>query len=421
MLTSKLGLKILSNALSLIGAIIFLVIFFELKDPNFFRFNDWGDQWSSAYYQKHATKFRELIKELRKGETDSAILQLENDWNDLEKRDRVYPLKWRLLLALSEELHRQKRYDELLKWSSDWRAQDDRDIDAIAFYYEALYRSKDKQSEGFNGLKAEWHRFPESFTLAGFYSMALKEHGIHDPTFEATRSELHQKFIEEQQQNVLKSARQWKVRFYSGAQNPPMTDREYEDYVDAHDNLKETWALISDYLRGEALGQYSAKHGLTPVQQAEYWVKKGAKTKKQFGRLHFAADPQTSLVSKPLRLNLLTDTNNWSRLSLTLGPDTETLRIDLPPEIRLQIDKVRIRTKTMAQSVPLSQIESKNMAIVNSSLTTTNHNNRYFFLPINDYLPHIGNAQDLSIELVIQVPTNVGQIALAEFSSELKD
>ena len=203
MLASKLGLKILSNALSLIGAIIFLVMFFELKDPNFFRFNDWGDQWSSSYYQKHVTKFRELIKPLQKGETDSAILQLENDWNDLEKRDRAYRLKWKLLLALSEELHRQKRYDELLKWSSEWRAQDDRDIDAIAFYYEALYRSKDKQSEGFDGLKTEWHRFPESSTLAGFYSMALKERGIHDPTFEAKRYELHQKFIEQQQQNVL--------------------------------------------------------------------------------------------------------------------------------------------------------------------------------------------------------------------------
>ena len=421
MLTSKLSVKILSNALSLIGAIIFLVMFFELKDPNFFRFNDWGDQWSSSYYQKHVTKFRELIKPLQKGETDSAILQLENDWNDLEKRDRAYRLKWKLLLALSEELHRQKRYDELLKWSSEWRAQDDRDIDAIAFYYEALYRSKDKQSEGFDGLKTEWHRFPESSTLAGFYSMALKERGIHDPTFEAKRYELHQKFIEQQQQNVLKSARRWKVRFYSDIPTTPVTDREYEDYVDSHNDLKETWALISDYLRGEPLGQYSAKHGLTPSQQAEYWIKKGAKTKTLFGRLHFAANPQTTLVSKPLGLNLVTNTNNWSRLTLKLGPDTETLRIDLPPKMKLQIDKVRIRTKTMTQSVPLSQIKSKNMAIVNSSLTTTNNSGRYFFLPMNDYLPHIRNEQDLSIELVIQVSTKVGTIALAEFSTGLEN
>ena len=417
MLTSKFGLKILSNALLLIGAIVFLVIFFDLKDQNFLKFNEWGTQWSTSYNQQHVAKFRELIKQLQEGETDSTILQLQNEWNDLEKKDRVYRLKRKLLLALSEELHRQKRYDELLKWSSEWRALDDRDIDAIAFYYEALYRSKDKQSEGFHGLKTEWHRFPKSLTLAGFYSLALEERGIHDPTFETIKYDLHQHFIQKQQRKVVNSARQWKVRLYSGIPTTPMTDREYEDYVDSHNNLKEAWALISDYLRGEALGQYSAKHGLTPGQQAEYWVKKGAKTKKQFGRLHFAADPQTSLVSKPLRLNLLTNTNNWSRLSLTLGPDTETLRIDLPPKIRLQIDKVRIRTKTMAQSVPLSQIESKNMAIVNSSLTTISNSDRYFFLPINDYLPHIRNEQDMSIELVIQVSTKVGTIALAEFST----
>ncbi|XXK22053.1 hypothetical protein ACMAY5_12710 [Arenicellales bacterium nBUS_48] len=421
MLTSKLGLKILSNALSLIGAIIFLVMFFELKDPNFFRFNDWGDQWSSSYYQKHVTKFRELIKPLQKGETDSAILQLENDWSDLEKRDRAYRLKWKLLLALSEELHRQKRYDELLKWSSEWRAQDDRDIDAIAFYYEALYRSKDNESEGFNGLKTEWHRFPESSTLAGFYSMALKERGIHDPTFEPKRYKLHQKVIEQQQQNVLKSARQWKVRFYSDIPTAPVTDREYEDYVDLHNNLKETWALISDYLKGKPLGQYSAKHGLTPSQQAEYWVKKGAKTKTLFGRLHFAANPQTTLISKPLGLNLVTKTNNWSRLTLKLGPDIETLRIDLPPKIKLQIDKVRIRTTTSVHSIPLSQIKSQNMELVSGSLTSTSGTNRYFFIPVNDYLPHIENEQDLSIELVIQVSTKVGTIALAEFSTGLEN
>jgi len=417
MLTSKLGLKVLSNAFSLIGAIIFLVIFFDLKDQNFFRFNDWGDQWSSSYYQQHVAKFRELIKQLQKGETDSAILQLQNDWNDLEKSDRVYRLKGKLLFALSEALHRQKRYDELLKWSSEWRARDDRDIDAIAFYYEALYRSKDKQSEGFHGLKTEWHRFPKSLTLAGFYSLALEERGIHDPTFETIKYDLHQHFIQKQQRKVVNSARQWKVRLYSGIPTTPMTDREYEHYVDSRDNLKEAWALISDYLRGEALDRYSAKHGLTPGQQAEYWIKKGAKTKTLFGRLHFAARPATPLASKPLKPNLVTNTNNWSRLVLKLGSDTETLRIDLPPKIKLQIDKVRIRTNTMAQSVPLSQIKSQNMALVNSSLTTTSNSGRYFFLPINDYLPHIRNEQDLSIELVIQVSTKVGTIALAEFST----
>ena len=40
---------------------------------------------------------------------------------------------------------------------------------------------------------------------------------------------------------------------------------------------------------------------------------------------------------------------------------------------------------------------------------------------MNDYLPHIRNEQDLSIELVIQVPTKVGTIALAEFSTGLEN
>ena len=74
MLTSKLSLKILSNALSLIGAIIFLVMLLDLKDQKLFKLNDWGAQWSTSYYQKHAVTFKELIKQLQKGETDSTVL-----------------------------------------------------------------------------------------------------------------------------------------------------------------------------------------------------------------------------------------------------------------------------------------------------------------------------------------------------------
>ena len=342
MLTSKLSLKILSNALSLIGAIIFLVMLLDLKDQKLFKLNDWGAQWSTSYYQKHTVTFKELIKQLQKGETDSTVLQLQSDWNDLEKRDRAYRLKRKLLFALSEELHRQKRYNELLKWSSEWRAIDDRDVDAIAFYYEALYRSKDKRTEGFNGLKTEWHRFPDSLTLFGFYSLTLEERGIHDPTLEAKKHDLHQPFIQQQQRKVVDSARKWKVRFYSSVQKTPVSDRDYENYVDSHKDLKDAWRLINDYLRGETLDQYPTKHGLTPSQQAKYWIKEGAKTKTLFGKLHFAANPQKPLVSKPLKPNLVTNTNNWSRLTLKLGPDTDTLKIDLPPKIKLQIGKVRI-------------------------------------------------------------------------------
>jgi len=421
MLTSKLSLKILSNALSLIGAIVFLVIFLDPKDQNLFKFDDWGNQWSTAYYQKHTATFKELIKQLQKGETDSTVLQLQNDWNDLEKRDRVYRLKRKLLFALSEELHRQKRYNELLKWSSEWRKIDDRDVDAIAFFYEALYRSKHKQPEGFNGLKLEWHRFPDSLTLVGFYSLAVEERKIHDPTFETKKYDLRQAFIQKQWRKVVDSARKWKVRLYTGAPTTPMNDREYENYVDSHDNLKETWEVIHNYLKGETLDRYPAKHGLTPSQQAEYWIKEGAKTKTLFGKLHYAVSPQKPLVSKPLKPGLVTNTNNWSQLTLKLGPDTDALRIDLPPKIELQIDKVRIRMNTITHPVPLSQIKSKNMALVNNSLTTTSDRGRYFFVQMNGYLPHIRNEKDISIELVIHVPTRSGQIPLADFSLRIED
>ena len=421
MLTSKLSLKILSNALSLIGAIIFLVMLLDLKDQKLFKLNDWGTQWSTSYYQKHTVTFKELIKQLQKGETDSTVLQLQSDWNDLEKRDRAYRLKRKLLFALSEELHRQKRYNELLKWSSEWRAIDDRDVDAIAFYYEALYRSKDKRTEGFNGLKTEWHRFPDSLTLFGFYSLTLEERGIHDPTLEAKKHDLHQPFIQQQQRKVVDSARKWKVRFYSSVQKTPVSDRDYENYVDSHKDLKDAWRLINDYLRGETLDQYPTKHGLTPSQQAKYWIKEGAKTKTLFGKLHFAANPQKPLVSKPLKPNLVTNTNNWSRLTLKLGPDTDTLKIDLPPKIKLQIGKVRIRMNTIAHPVPLSQIKSKNMALVNNSLITTSDRDRYFFVQMNGYLPQIRDEKDISIELVIHVPTRIGQIPLADFSLSIEN
>ena len=76
---------------------------------------------------------------------------------------------------------------------------------------------------------------------------------------------------------------------------------------------------------------------------------------------------------------------------------------------------------TIAHPVPLSQIKSKNMSLVNNSLTTTSDRDRYFFVQMNGYLPQIRNEKDISIELVIHVPTRIGQIPLADFSLSIEN
>ena len=410
--TSKISAKVFGNGLSLIGAFVFSALF--LVNPiQLTLIDSWSDYWLSAYVKPHSSQHQRLMEQIGKGQTDQAIDHLQTVWKNIQKKDRVYDFKRSLLFALATKLHEQQRYSELLHWSSKWKAMDERDIDAIAFWYEALYQSTDRTKKGFDGLKREWDRFPYSFNLFKFYSGALAEKGYHDEIRDTRRT-----LIAQTRDDVINSAKNWKVFVYDENQNRLANDQDFKNYVDSRRDLASTWRLIKDFLNDKSLGQYPMQHGMMPIEQAKYWINKGATSKALFGKLHAGIDQISKLKSQqPL---LSTGVNNWSRLIVQSGAEAQKIRVDppdLPAGFKIQIDAVRLRINAVNYDVPLTKTEPKNMARIDGSLRTIeNASDPHFLIPVTDYLKNNKKERVITVELSVQIVTANGNIALAEFS-----
>lgn len=128
-----------------------------------------GQQLISKYKLNYQNESDYALTELKAGNIAPLIATLEN-WHDIDKGDRIYPLKRRLLSVLARELNSKERYEELRYWADIWHKLDDRDLTAKAYWFNALRHSDDRRDEGVNGIVREWQNFPREGTLNKFHT-----------------------------------------------------------------------------------------------------------------------------------------------------------------------------------------------------------------------------------------------------------
>jgi len=397
---------ILGNALSLVGALLFLTVFFVGQTQRAL-INSWGSSWVRTYFSPHQSQADNLLEEVRKGQIDQAAQLVQTKWQSIAKKDRVYPLKRKLLLAVAKELHRQGRYEELRHWVAQWQQLDERDIDAMAFWYEALYRSTDRTKEGFDGLKREWRHFPYNSTLTRFCYVALMEQGLNDDA-----QAIYQFITHKMKTLIDKTSQSWEVMLYSTAKFS--SDSDYETYVDSRGDLASTWLLIDDYLNDKNLGQYPMQHGMTPIEQAEYWVHQGIQTKTAFGKLHARTEKQAKMA-ETRHPRIISTNDYWFGLVIDLDSKVTTLRVDLPTGLDVQIGAVRLRIGSTIQDISLDTIELNSMDRVDGFLRTAYNVDPYLSFSVSNFLDSGELRHNLVVELDAELVTEVGKIRLADF------
>jgi len=81
---------------------------------------------------------------------------------------------------------------------------------------------------------------------------------------------------------------------YAGeyAKYKPEQDAQFEGYVDSKGDLAQAWGMVDAFQKGEDMSKFEGQGNpnLSPQQQAEYWIKRGATSKAAFGRSHAAED-----------------------------------------------------------------------------------------------------------------------------------
>ncbi len=149
---SRLKAKLLANSASMIGALLMLTFLFTTLN-NKALIDDLGKVWVNAYQGSYSSEVRGALVELSSGQTDHAIdLLTQSDWASVRLGDRGYRFKRQILLNLCRTLYNNKDYQRLLDWATVWRLLDERDVNAIAYNYEALRHTDGRRKEGREGL-----------------------------------------------------------------------------------------------------------------------------------------------------------------------------------------------------------------------------------------------------------------------------
>ncbi len=140
---------------------------------------EFGSEWVDDYAKslRHEAKAA-LAQEKKTGRTDALVTLLETPlWSETHFGDRAYPLKRKLLERLCVNLKQQGDYSALAHWASKWLSLNDRDLDARAFWYEAIRHFPGREGEGLEGLVKSQHNFPDNVLLTTFLVDVYRETG----------------------------------------------------------------------------------------------------------------------------------------------------------------------------------------------------------------------------------------------------
>jgi hypothetical protein len=177
---TKLIVKLLANSLPAIGAILCLL--FLLLTPYYeTQINDLGEHLVEHHNRFYRLEARKILAHLNDGQIDSALKSFEkSEWASVLYNDRAYLHKRRVLSLLCKKLEAMKDYERLIQLASQWRQLHDRDIDAMAYWYEALRHSPDRKKEGLQGLIKGLDQFPSNALMTTFLFKAYLEVDDHE-------------------------------------------------------------------------------------------------------------------------------------------------------------------------------------------------------------------------------------------------
>ncbi len=314
-LQSKKKMKVIGNLAFLVFALIFssLFLLWAYQEEMIDEVGAWA---VSSYKKQYDSEWKDTLRDLRAGQTQSAIALLEGKkWGEIRNRDRVYLMKRKLLETLAAQLHSTERYGELLYWAEVWRELDERDVTAMAYWYEALHRTPDRREEGTRGLEEAWQRFPSNETLTKFVAAILVESGDSSAVAEM-RSRHQQELINAMSQGwrVI-----WNWRIQQALARPVR--------IELSKHLR-SWQLVA------------AWRDVVGISRS-LWSWRGDNRLRRTGFTDFS---------------IFTDDEDLVQVPLRIPKFMTTLRINPPPGSRVRISDIQIVVDNVVYPILISQL-----------------------------------------------------------------
>ncbi len=136
-----------------------------------------GEEWVDYHVKPRQQEAKAaLVREKNTGENDVLMALLETPrWNSTRLNDRAYRSKRKMLARLCLNLKQKGDYHALARWAAEWLSLNERNLDARAFWYEAIRHIPGREGEGLEGLVKSQHNFPDNVLLTTFLVDVYRE------------------------------------------------------------------------------------------------------------------------------------------------------------------------------------------------------------------------------------------------------
>ena len=358
---SRLKAKLLANSASMIGALLMLTFLFTALN-NKALIDDLGKVWVNAYQGSYSSEVRGALVELKSGQTDHAIdLLAQSDWSSVRLGDRGYRFKHQILSNLCRTLYNNKDYQRLLDWATVWRLLDERDVNAIAYNYEALRHTDGRRKEGREGLLEYFKKFPANRYLQRFYVWMLFDAGEVEQATALAEKYLSPDWV--RSATVGWELRwQWKTRHV--VTNYVRLLKQYlanGDWGDAWKVPQDMWRNVLEWKNGELLKEkgYSA---LSVFPNRD-------------DRIHIIADMPRNI---------------------------STIRIDLPPHANLRISDFDVTIDGDSKNLSPDAFEYINLFEAQGSIQADGDEDPFFLVNILN-VDKTGEGPFMKVDLSFQI------------------
>ena len=357
---SRLQVKVIANSLSMFGALVALALIFATFNKHQF-IDGLGSGWVTAYKESYASQARDILTELQSGRTDSAVSLLEeSDWIKIQFGDRAYRDKKIVLANLCRVLQGNKEYSELLHWAAVWRGLDGRDVNAMAFWYQALYHTIDRKEEGFGGLADTRAKFPKNILAQRFYARALFDSGET-----VLARAIAQDFQAELIGRVTKGwGLHWKWKIRHAIFWPVRALKQHlaaGELLDAGSDLAEIWRTLLEWKNNKDL------------------KKKGH-----------------AIVS------VFPDQDDLIHIGADIPRNMSTVQINLPSFINIRISDIDLVIDGVSQDISLVTFKYVNLAPEVGSIKTDGQGDPYLVLNIHG-LDKAGDSPLMTVDIIFRI------------------
>lgn len=174
-LQSKRRLKFVANTTLLVLALLFSSLMLSWIVLPVFP-HAIGKFWTSMHTRDFRDDASEAIASARSGDSQALADQLQdNFWHAIRKGDRAWPAKRKMLQALVRNAERSGDIQAMGNWAFYWRNLDDRDVDALAYWYGYLRHDPKQKIAAEQNLISAMVHFPNNFELLRFNLLVMRE------------------------------------------------------------------------------------------------------------------------------------------------------------------------------------------------------------------------------------------------------